>query len=202
MIPAIIQSLLLEPTPVAWLAAAKDLKHRELLLIDQANCEKKAASTALSLMYRYVDDKRLLITLSRIAREELRHFEYVVQHLKKLGIQYEQLSASRYASKLHSRIRTHEPAKQLDTLVVSALIEARSCERLGALIGIVDKDLNSLYMRLFESESRHFLVYLELAQNLGLSAWKQRIFQLAEYESKLVTTPDRTFRMHSGIPMR
>ena len=93
--PASAQSFLLCPTPRAWVTWA--LANLEILLVDHANCEKKAASTAINLMYRYVEHHRLLTKLSRLAREELRHFELVIAIMKARGINYPQLTASRYA---------------------------------------------------------------------------------------------------------
>lgn len=200
MIPGSILSLLTRPTPQAWIERALLEENRRILLIDQANCEKKAASTAISLSYRYVEDSRMLLKLSRIAREELRHFEYVIQEMNKLQISYEQLTASRYAKALHSWVRTHEPAKLIDTLLVCAFIEARSCERLACLQEKVGDELQRLYARLFESESRHFLIYLELAQKYGKNEIESRLFELAEFESDLVVSEDQTFRFHSGVP--
>lgn len=71
-------------TPDAWVrAAVADL---ELLVIDHANCEKKAAATALSLMHRYTDNPKLLHKMSRLAREELRHFEQVLSIIERRGL--------------------------------------------------------------------------------------------------------------------
>lgn len=201
MIPDSIRSLLIRPTPHAWTNHALLAENRRVLLIDQANCEKKAASTAISLSYRYVEDSRMLLNLSRIAREELRHFEYIIQEMGRLQISYEQLTASRYAKALHSWVRTHEPAKLVDTLLVCAFIEARSCERLACLENAVGDELQRLYARLFESESRHFMVYLELAQKYGMNEIESRMFELAELESDLVVSEDQTFRFHSGVPI-
>ncbi len=107
-------------TPAAWIAWAQ--QNPVLLLVDHANCEKKAASTALNLMYRYVEHPRLLHKLSRLAREELRHFEQVLAIMQRRGIDYPQLSASRYAGELRRAVRTHEPGRLVDTLLVGALI--------------------------------------------------------------------------------
>ena len=96
-------------TPREWVeGAVQDLA---TLLVDHANCEKKAASTALNLMYRYVEHPQLLSKLSRLAREELRHFEQVLDIMNKRGVQYPQLSASRYAGELHKRVRKSEPGR-------------------------------------------------------------------------------------------
>ena len=109
-------------TPIEWVQAA--LRNIDLLLVDHANCEKKAASTAISLLYRYVEETSLLKQLSRLAREELRHFEQVVSVIESRRIEYVQLSASRYASRLHQLIRKKEPYRMIDTLIVCAIVEA------------------------------------------------------------------------------
>ena len=108
------------PTPRAWVDWA--LQHPEILLVDHANCEKKAASTALNLMYRYVDHHKLLNKLSRLAREELRHFEQVIAIMHQRGVAYPQLTASRYAGALRKEVRTQEPARLVDTLLIGAIL--------------------------------------------------------------------------------
>ena len=99
-----IQRFLSCGTPRAWVDWA--LQNPDILLIDHANCEKKAASTALNLMYRYVEHHQLLHKLSRLAREELRHFEQVIAIMKARGIDYPQIAASRYAGELRKQVRT------------------------------------------------------------------------------------------------
>jgi len=108
------------PTPDAWVEAA--LTRQELLLIDHANCEKKAASTALNLMFRYSGDVELLGGLSRLAREELRHFEQVLKLMRERGIAYRRIDAARYAQGLRELVRTHEPARLVDTLIAGAFM--------------------------------------------------------------------------------
>ena len=117
------------PTPDAWVAVALRREQESTLLIDHANCEKKAAATALALMNRYTDNSVLLNKMSRLAREELRHFEQVIKMMAMRDIAYAPLSASRYAQGLHKGVRRQEPGRLIDTLIVGALIEARSCER-------------------------------------------------------------------------
>ena len=117
-------------TPGAWLDAA--VERLELLLVDHAHCERKAASTALSLMYRYPGDSVLQERMSRLAREEQRHFEQVLGLLRERGWRFRKLHPSRYAAGLHREVRTAEPARRVDMLLVGALIEARSCERFQA----------------------------------------------------------------------
>lgn len=196
---AAIQSFLLCPTPRAWVTWA--LQHPQILLIDHANCEKKAASTALNLMFRYVDHHRLLNKLSRLAREELRHFEQVIAIMKARGIEYPQLTASRYATSLRQQIRTYEPARLLDTLLIGAIIEARSCERFAVLAPELDAQLGDFYRSLLRSESRHFSDYLKLAVEVGSQQEvDRRLPDLLVRERELIEAPDVEFRFHSGVP--
>jgi tRNA-(ms[2]io[6]A)-hydroxylase len=194
-----VPTFLLCPTPRAWVTWA--LQNMDILLVDHANCEKKAASTAINLMYRYVEHHKLLSKLSRLAREELRHFEQVIVIMKARGVHYPQLSASRYAAGLRQQVRTHEPARLLDTLLVGAIIEARSCERFALLAPELDRELGQFYRSLLKSEARHFSDYLKLAVEVGSKAKVEaRLPVLLECERGLIETPDTEFRFHSGVP--
>ncbi len=187
------------PTPRAWVDWA--LQNQDILLIDHANCEKKAASTALNLMYRYVEHHELLNKLSRLAREELRHFEQVIAIMNQRGVDYPQLGAARYAGSLRKEVRTQEPARLVDTLLIGAIIEARSCERFAALAPELDDELQRFYLSLLKSESRHFQDYLKLAEEASSAGEvESRLSVLLERERELVESPDTEFRFHSGVP--
>jgi len=189
-------------TPEAWVAAASQPGNLPLLLVDHANCEKKAASTALNLMYRYVEHSALLHKLSRLAREELRHFEQVLAIIEARGITYPQLPAARYASGLRELVAREEPLRLVDTLLVGAIIEARSCERFAALLGVVDEELSRFYASLLRSEARHFEDYLTLAKELGPGVdIDARLQPLLAREAQLVEGEDVEFRFHSGVPV-
>jgi len=191
-------SFLRHPTPKAWINTA--LEHVPLLLIDHAHCEKKAASSALSLIYRYPDKPDLLQKMSRLAREELRHFERVIQILQKRNIDFVTISASRYPSGLRQHVRQNEPEKLIDNLIVGAFIEARSCERFAAIADYLDEEIATFYKRLLASESRHFKDYLQLAEKYSDKPIDDRVEFFAEVESELIITPDEQFRFHSGVP--
>ncbi|MEZ5502577.1 MAG: tRNA isopentenyl-2-thiomethyl-A-37 hydroxylase MiaE [Halioglobus sp.] len=194
-----VQAFLLCPTPRAWVDWA--LHNPHILLIDHANCEKKAASTALNLMYRYVEYPRLLGKLSRLAREELRHFEQVLALMQARGVDYVQLTAARYAGRLRQPARTHEPGRLVDTLLIGAIIEARSCERFSVLAPELDTELGDFYRSLLKSESRHFSDYLKLAQEIASKAEvAARLPLLLAHERELIESPDSEFRFHSGVP--
>ncbi|MEO9654644.1 tRNA isopentenyl-2-thiomethyl-A-37 hydroxylase MiaE [Marinomonas sp.] len=185
-------------SPKAWLNWA--LENQSLLLNDHAHCEKKAASTAMSLMYRYVDRDNLLHKMSRLAREELLHFEQVHKLMRKRGVAYEHLTASRYADGLRKHIRTHEPARLVDTLIIGAFVEARSCERFAVLAPHLDEELSKFYLSLLKSEARHFEDYLALAEEYAGEPIDERVAFFRELEGKLITEPDVEFRVHSGPP--
>jgi tRNA-(ms[2]io[6]A)-hydroxylase len=196
-----LRAFLGEPTPDAWVQCAADPAQQALLLIDHANCEKKAASTALNLIYRYVDNYPLLHKLSRLAREELRHFEQVIAIMEQRGIRYATVSASRYAGALRAEVRGGEPQRLLDTLLVGAIIEARSCERFAALAPHLDAELAHFYRSLLKSEARHFEDYLQLAAPLLCAdALQARLTELLAVENALILEPDPQFRFHSGVP--
>jgi len=196
---ASVQSFLLCPTPGAWVTWA--LENPQILLVDHANCEKKAAATAINLMYRYVEYHKLLHMLSRLAREELRHFEQVISIMKARGVHYIQLSASRYAGALRQQVRSHEPVRMVDTLLIGAIIEARSCERFAVLAPELDEELGQFYRSLLKSEARHFSGYLKLAVDVGSEAEvAARLPVLLQFERGLIEAPDVEFRFHSGVP--
>ncbi len=183
-------------TPDAWLESA--LANLDVLLIDHANCEKKAASTALGLMYRYAEYHELLTRLSKLAREELRHFEQVIQIMKRRGVTYSYVSACAYAGEMRKLIRPSEPCRLVDTLIASALIEARSCERFAKLSAYLDEELQTFYVSLLKSEARHFQHYLALAEAFAEGSIDARIRLFADKEQQLIQEPCKEFRFHSG----
>ncbi|HLA30200.1 MAG TPA: tRNA isopentenyl-2-thiomethyl-A-37 hydroxylase MiaE [Pseudomonas sp.] len=187
-------------TPGAWIAAA--LADQQTLLIDHKNCEFKAASTALSLMAKYSTYVDLLNAMSRLAREELVHHEQVLRIMKRRKIGLRPVSAARYASGLRKVVRTHEPHKLVDTLVVGAFIEARSCERFEALVPHLDEELGKFYFGLLKSEARHFQGYLKLAYQYGDERdVNQAIERVRAAERELIESPDTELRFHSGVPL-
>lgn len=218
-------------TPQAWIDQA--LNDIPLLLTDHANCELKAAQTAQSIMWkyglkfdplnhkvnpkksavaqlnstcRYPDNFELLNKMSRLAREELRHFEQVIALMKKRGIDYYQIEAANYASQLRQNTRTNEPDKLIDILIVGAIIEARSCERFAKLAPYLDEELKQFYLSLLKSEARHYQDYLALAEKAArhFSSEKktllvsERVAELLSLEKTLVESEAQEFRFHSG----
>ncbi|AIZ35551.1 tRNA-(ms[2]io[6]A)-hydroxylase [Pseudomonas parafulva] len=188
------------PTPDAWIKAA--LADEHTLLIDHKNCEFKAASTALSLIAKYNTHLELINMMSRLAREELVHHEQVLRLMKRRGVPLRPVSAGRYASGLRRVVRAHEPVKLVDTLVVGAFIEARSCERFAALVPHLDEELGTFYHGLLKSEARHYQGYLKLAYEYGeASDIAQVVQKVREVEAELISSADGEMRFHSGIPM-
>ena len=185
-------------TPEPWIQWA--LLDIPTLLIDHANCEKKAASTALNLMFRHTDNFPLLQKMSRLAREELRHFEQVVAILKKRAIDYVFVSASDYAGGLMKSVRKTEAEKQIDTLIVGAIIEARSCERFYSLAPHLDEELAAFYLGLLKSEARHYQDYLALAKSCTQQCIDDRIEVFLDIDQEMVNCPSQELRFHSGIP--
>jgi len=184
------------PTPAAWLDQALD--HKAELLIDHANCEKKAAGNAMSLLYRYVDRPELLDKLSRLAREELLHFEQVIEYMRTQQIDYVHISPASYASSLRKCIATHEPWRLVDTLIVGAVVEARSCERFYRLTDVFDDELGVFYGRLLASEARHFQDYLALAEHYAPEPIEDRVQRVLAIEAEFIGSPSQEFRFHSG----
>ena len=193
-----ISTILHAPTPPAWVDAAVE-GWRELL-VDHASCEKKAASSALALMFAYPEDTRLAAALSRLAREELRHFERVDAMMRRLGIASVWLVPGRYATGLRAMLRTANPGRKLDLLLTGALIEARSAERFGLLAPRLAEPLGGFYAELERSEARHFEQYVDFARAEAPDEWRARLEALALREAELATGPDRELRFHSGPP--
>ena len=189
--------ILAAPTPAAWVEAA--CEHWRELLVDHANCEKKAASSAVALIFAYPEDAELCSALSRLAREELRHFEQVSQLMRRLQVGFERQRPGRYAAGLRAALRQHEPARKLDLMLAGALIEARSSERFALLAARLPDPMGSFYDSLQQAEARHFQLYLRLARHAGDAAQvRTRLELLARVEAELITAPDEQLRFHSG----
>jgi tRNA-(ms[2]io[6]A)-hydroxylase len=193
--------LLRVATPAGWVLKA--CASPDLLLIDHANCEKKAASTALAMMFAYAEDLELTDKMSRLAREELRHFEQVAKLIRRLGVAPQRLAPGRYAERLRRLVATSEPHREVDLMICGAFIEARSCERFAALAPAIGAPLSELFQGLHNAEARHYRVYLDLARRAAKRAgvaWEARIEEFAALEADLITQPDEVFRFHSGPP--
>jgi tRNA 2-(methylsulfanyl)-N6-isopentenyladenosine37 hydroxylase len=195
-----VNDVLVAPTPERWFEVA--CERWPELLVDHANCEKKAASTALSLIFAYPEDPQLADRMSRLAREELRHFEQVQKMMQELGVPFARQKPARYAEGLRAATRRTEPGRLIDLLLCGALIEARSYERFVGLAPRLQAPLGAFYGGLAASEARHHTVYVRLAEHrAGEQDWRARLKHLAEIEAELATSPDPQLRFHSGVPL-
>ncbi len=195
-----VRAFLACPTPAAWVnAAVQDL---DTLLQDHANCEKKAASTAMNLLFRYSEKTELQTLLSQLIREEMLHYEQVLDIMKARGIPYCSVSAARYAAGLREHVRHGEPDRLVDILIVGAFVEARSCERFAAIAPHLDEELARFYTFLLRSEARHFEYYLDLAGRYANGPIAERVAFFREKERALIEAPDTEMRFHSGPPLQ
>jgi tRNA-(ms[2]io[6]A)-hydroxylase len=177
-------------TSDAWFLLVQD--HVDVLLLDHAHNEQKAASTAISLMFRYQDDARLQRELSELAREELTHFEQVLALLVARGVPFRRLTPAPYAAALYRHVRSEEPSRLLDTLLACALIEARSCERMKVLSErLGDRELRAMYAGLLASEARHYRTYTDLARDR---------FGGYDHQAPRRAGPPRSRRAHHAPP--
>tara|TARA_Y100001970_G_scaffold32503_1_gene40357 strand:+ start:2820 stop:3407 length:588 start_codon:yes stop_codon:yes gene_type:complete len=189
------ENILDSPTPNAWIKRA--LGSLETLLIDHAQCEKKAASSALSLIHRY-PHYNLAKILSPLAREELLHFEQVLKLIEKQGFKYRNIKSSKYAQTLYDTSSLQEPQRLKDTLIISSIIEARSCERFFSLAPHLPHTLKKFYTKLYKAEARHCDLYLNIYSEIFNEDWSDRLSELAFIESEFINKKDDLFRFHSG----
>ena len=185
-------------TPQAWIDEA--LKQEEVLLQNHCYLEKCAARNALNLMFRCPDKPDVLVRMSKLAREELRHFEKVHDLLRRRGYSYRMMKPSGYAGLLNAEIRRQDPGKLVDQLIVGAFIEARSCERFASLAPHMDEEIGTFFSSLLKSEARHFKDYLTLAEKYAGRPIEGRIAHFTEVERNAIQSPDPQFRFHSGVP--
>ncbi len=185
-------------TSADWLPRAQ--AHLDEVLLDHAHCEKKAAGAAIKLLFSYPHHRFLQEPLAELARDELDHFQQVLAKLDARKIRYETLKPSPYGMALHALARRDEPDRLLDILLISALIEARSCERFQILAeGLVDPGLAELYRSLLASEARHHGIYVELAARLAdQETVEARLSELARLEAQIISETCDWVRIHAG----
>jgi tRNA-(ms[2]io[6]A)-hydroxylase len=175
--------------------------HLDQLLIDHAHCEKKAAGTAMNLIFAYVENVELCRELTTIVNEELEHFGMVLDLLAERGVRFRRLTPSSYGRRLNELIRKQEPRRAVDRMLVAALIEARSCERFAKLrdaLADAEPRRASCFGELFESEARHHATYVRFAKEFADSnSVDQRLDWLAIEEAKIIDEGDDVPRMHS-----
>jgi tRNA-(ms[2]io[6]A)-hydroxylase len=176
-------------------------QHLDEVLIDHAHCERKAASTAMNLMNSYTEDRELCREMTRIVEEELEHFEMVLQLLDRRGVPFRRLASGPYGRRLNALVRSTEPDRAVDRLLIASLIEARSCERFSLLSSHVrprEPELADFYAGLFESEARHHTTYVKLAEHFApRDVVRQRLDQLSAEEAAILAEGSEFPRMHS-----
>jgi len=187
-------------TAPAWTAHA--LAHLDEILLDHAHCEKKAAGAALTLLFQYPDRAALQAPLAALAREELAHFEAVLALLGQRGLAFRRQRPGPYAGRLRAATASREPERLVDTLLCAALIEARSCERLGLLAeACAAPELAGFYRSLHAAEARHHALYVELACEIApREAVAARLAALAEHEARVLAEAPPLPRLHGGAP--
>ena len=184
-------------TPDRWLNQVDE--NLDQVLLDHAHCELSAARTALNLMVAYVLYEPLTVEMTRIINEELDHFHQVLEQLNRLDIDLKRQQPGHYGKRLNALVRSEEPMRGVDRLLVAALIEARSCERFCLLKDHVrDPELADFYGSLFESEAGHYATYVQLAKDFMPSdIVDQRLDELASEEAQIILEGYSLARMHS-----
>lgn len=173
----------------------------EDILVDHAWCEQKAASTGISLIVKHPEKTALVAAMTELVREEWDHFTRVVAELEKRGFQLGKPRKDEYVIQLMAHIRKGGDGiiQLMDTLLVSALIEARSCERFKLLWQQVpDRALADFYYELMASEAGHFVTYVDLAKQYAApAAVDARLQELLQVEGDIIRKlPVRADRMH------
>lgn len=169
-----------------WIEVA--CSNTESILIDHALCEKKAAAFALALITRYPKRMRLIRDMIALAQEELEHFDMVMQELEKRNLTLSKDVGNPYANALHKFVRQGEPTRLLDSLIVGAFIEARSCERFSLLSKHApSEELRAMYGSLLASEAGHYRAYTDIAREyFPVEEVRARIKEFADYEATVV----------------
>ena len=184
-------------TSMRWVQQVTE--NLEEVLIDHAHCEKKAARTAMNLLCAYDTHIDLCREMTLIIAEELEHFEQVRVLLAQRGIRFGRQQPAAYGKELNKLVRSDEPDRAVDRLLIAGLIEARSCERFAVLRDhSEDSELRKFYGDLFQSEARHHMTYLKLARTFApAESVTSRLRSLAIAESLILEQPGTLPRMHS-----
>jgi tRNA-(ms[2]io[6]A)-hydroxylase len=187
-------------TPLSWAEAMRP--HVLELLVDQAHLEKKAAAAAVAFLFRLPEGLERHRALSALAREELVHFERALRLLAQRRAPFTPQTPCAYAERLKAAAARTMPERLVDELLVAALIEARSCERMALLAGALhghDAELAAFYADLCEAEARHESVYVQLAVELGPpGAVPRRLGELSLHEAAVVRALPWSPRLHGG----
>ncbi len=168
------------------------MENLELFLTDHAYNEMKASQSALAVINHQPNDIQFVNTMSALAIEELQHFEMVYEKIQELGYKLGKEQVNEYAMKLRKFFpkTKDEKEKFYQKLMLSSLIEARSCERFSVLTKVMKEtnpELASFYDGLFESEARHYRVFLEYARQFAGAEYINPIWdKLLIYEAELI----------------
>ncbi|CAN5529888.1 tRNA isopentenyl-2-thiomethyl-A-37 hydroxylase MiaE [soil metagenome] len=183
-------------TKPTWISVAN--AHHDLILIDHAHCEKKAAAFGLSMINRYPSHIKLVHEMIDLVKEEIEHFELVVNELEARGIKLTRDTGNDYVKELHTHMAHNEPERMLDLLIVGAFIEARSCERFSILAAHCDHDdLRALYKSLLASEAGHYRMYTDIAREYyPVERVKKRLKEFGEIEASIVQSLTDKPTMH------
>jgi tRNA-(ms[2]io[6]A)-hydroxylase len=195
VIEALGDALPLVPTRSNWIEVA--LADLDAVHADHLHCERKAAQSALSLMRSYPDRLDLCEAMARLAHDETRHVVQVQQLMKRRALPATFDHGDDYAAALREQIRKKEPDRLLDRLLVFAVIEGRSAERLGMLAAALpDEKDRALYASLATAEVRHRDIFLSLARDAAPESWRERALWLAEFEAEVMADRPVTARIH------
>lgn len=184
-------------TDPRWLPLA--LERFDEVLRDHAHCEKKAAAQALSLLASWPEHALLVQRMARLAQEELQHFRQVYDRLLARGLALGRDRGDPYARALRAEVRhRHERTRLTDLLLVAALIEARSHERLALLAGgLEEPDLRRFYQALATAEAGHARLFVGLAEEYDdPAAVAARLGELAAREAEIVAELPLAPRIH------
>jgi tRNA-(ms[2]io[6]A)-hydroxylase len=194
-IPALGDALPLVASDPRWLEVA--LADLDTIHADHLHCERKAAQSALSLIRSYPERPDLVTAMARLAHDETRHVVQVSQLMQRRGQPASYDFGDDYAAALREHIRKKEPDRLLDRLLVFAVIEGRSAERLGLLAGaLADPQARGLYASLADAEVRHRDTFLSLARGTAPAAWRERAVELAGLEAELLAHRHVVARIH------
>src|SRR4051812_45776967 len=194
-VPKLGDALPLVATDPAWLAVA--LGDIDSVHADHLHCERKAAQSALSLIRSYPERGDLVTAMARLAHDETRHVVQVAQLMARRGQPASYDHGDDYAAALRAQIRVREPERLLDRLLVFAIIEGRSAERLELLAGTLDDPKSrELYASLATAEVRHRDTFLALARDAAPAAWRARAAELATCEAQILAGRTATARIH------
>jgi tRNA-(ms[2]io[6]A)-hydroxylase len=175
--------MLLVGTSPEWVELA--VARFDEVLVDHAHCEKKAAAHALSMLAAFPREPGLPRAMARLAREEAGHLAQVLALMDKRGLSLGRDPGDPYAQGLQGQVRQPHGERLLDRLIVSALIEARSEERLRLLSeNLPDAELRAFYARLAESEAGHGSLFVRLARKQP--GCEERLVELSRIEAELV----------------